>query len=374
MTAKKSKKHPPSESLLQSIYDFFSSVRLTVIALALLIPPVILSTLIPQGRPIGEYLHAYGEYGFRIIHFLWLDDVYKSFWFIGLMLLLAANLLVCTVRSLLERKRTWGFVIVHASLLLFIVGGLLSASGRIRGQMQLNVGDQADFFIAHGQPVKLPFFLKLKSFEIQKYENEGELLQVKVRGKEEAFEWPVQRNVWVPVPGTEYEMNATRFVPDFKLDQSTREVYSASNQPNNPALFVQVRGGGFDYGEWVFHLFKNIHNDGSHPLELKYHWASPVIKDFFSHVEVIEDGNVVKEKIVEVNHPLRHRGWSIYQSSYDPANHNWTGLEVVRDPGVPWVYSGTVLLVGALFYNIYFRAWRGERKNGNGHQSHKGEH
>ncbi|MFH1011114.1 MAG: cytochrome c biogenesis protein ResB [bacterium] len=42
------------------------------------------------------------------------------------------------------------------------------------------------------------------------------------------------------------------------------------------------------------------------------------IRDYIASVSVFEDGQVVRRDHIEVNHPLRHKGWRIYQSSYEP--------------------------------------------------------
>ena len=51
---------------------------------------------------------------------------------------------------------------------------------------------------------------------------------------------------------------------------------------------------------------------------------------------------------ISVNHPLRWKGWWIYQNSYDGAQESYTVLEAVRDPFLPLaVLAGALLLVGA---------------------------
>jgi cytochrome c biogenesis protein len=42
------------------------------------------------------------------------------------------------------------------------------------------------------------------------------------------------------------------------------------------------------------------------------------IRDYIATVSVLEDGRAVRQAQIEVNHPLRHKGWRIYQSSYEP--------------------------------------------------------
>ena len=56
---------------------------------------------------------------------------------------------------------------------------------------------------------------------------------------------------------------------------------------------------------------------------------------------------VVHAKI-SVNHPMRWKGWWIYQNSYDADQESYTVLEAVRDPFLPMAaIAGALLLVGS---------------------------
>lgn len=75
-------------------------------------------------------------------------------------------------------------------------------------------------------------------------------------------------------------------------------------------------------------------------------------KQYTSTLEI--DGRDIVE--TSVNHPARYHGWWIYQSDYDRAQGDFCILEVVRDPWLPVVYIGFVLMVlGALVQTC--RAW-----------------
>ena len=49
------------------------------------------------------------------------------------------------------------------------------------------------------------------------------------------------------------------------------------------------------------------------------YWPDGSPKDFRSQVKIIENGLVVKEALVRVNHPLEYKGLKIFQSFYGPA-------------------------------------------------------
>ncbi|MEK7289570.1 MAG: cytochrome c biogenesis protein ResB, partial [Planctomycetota bacterium] len=69
-----------------------------------------------------------------------------------------------------------------------------------------------------------------------------------------------------------------------------------------------------------------------------------------SKLRIVENGQTVAEKTIRVNDPLKHRGYAIYQSSYDPEAGQFSGLQIVKDPGIPVVYSG----FGALCFGVIF--------------------
>ena len=77
------------------------------------------------------------------------------------------------------------------------------------------------------------------------------------------------------------------------------------------------------------------------------------IKDYKSTLEVVDGGEVVVTKTIEVNAPLSYKGFTFYQSGYNPADPTWTSLMVVRDPGVPLVYAGFLLMIVGLTVVFY---------------------
>jgi len=76
-------------------------------------------------------------------------------------------------------------------------------------------------------------------------------------------------------------------------------------------------------------------------------------KTFQSHLTVLEDGRKVTEKTIVVNDPLSHRGFMFYQSSFRKEDPTYSGIQVVRDPGLGIVFLGFVMMsIGVIF--IYY--------------------
>lgn len=79
------------------------------------------------------------------------------------------------------------------------------------------------------------------------------------------------------------------------------------------------------------------------------------IKSFKSKVTIFERDREILKKTIEVNHPLTYKGYSFYQASYDQNDFKWTGLDVVKDPGVPFVWLGIILLNLGVFLRFYLK-------------------
>jgi cytochrome c biogenesis protein len=95
MTSPAIKKNFPAQ-----IEDFLASARLTLTLLITLALTSVIGTLVPQQEPLTHYLTRYGEGLTRLFYILNLMDMYHSWWFLSLLALLTANLIVCSIRRL----------------------------------------------------------------------------------------------------------------------------------------------------------------------------------------------------------------------------------------------------------------------------------
>ncbi len=93
----------------------------------------------------------------------------------------------------------------------------------------------------------------------------------------------------------------------------------------------------------------------------KYPSGSP--RQYVSSVHVVcPNGSGMPEVVnadISVNHPLRHKGRWIYQSSYDAEGEEYTVLSVVKDPYLPIAALGGVLLLAGAFLLVVREAGRG---------------
>lgn len=88
----------------EKVWNFFSSVKLAVVLLIILAVVSVIGTVIQQNQPTEEYLREYSLGTVQLFEALGFFDLYHTWWFILLLMLFTANLLVCT----LERfPRAW---------------------------------------------------------------------------------------------------------------------------------------------------------------------------------------------------------------------------------------------------------------------------
>ncbi len=100
-------KQNPSKGILTEIAAFFASVKLALVLLITLAITSILGTVLPQGEPMAFYDQGYSPITGKLIRFFQLYDMYHSWWFQWVLLLLTINLLVCSLKRF---SSTWKVV------------------------------------------------------------------------------------------------------------------------------------------------------------------------------------------------------------------------------------------------------------------------
>jgi hypothetical protein len=74
-----------------------------------------------------------------------------------------------------------------------------------------------------------------------------------------------------------------------------------------------------------------------------------------SRVRVDDPESGASEHLISMNHPLRHRGYVFFQSSFAEGPRMTSVLSVVRSPGLPLVYLGTALLSLGVLWMFYVK-------------------
>ena len=151
----------------------------------------------------------------------------------------------------------------------------------------------------------------------------------------------------------------------FRIIDSAREVRTPATRSNtwqNPVAMIEVRRAAGP--PRTFFLFAN-----GKPLllpdertVLSFGRKPDGVKAYRSHLAVLGGGNKVFEKTIEVNDPLSYGGYRLYQFDYRREDPSYSGILAVRDPGLPWVWAGLVMICVGVVY-IYYVAPRILRMN-----------
>jgi cytochrome c biogenesis protein ResB len=380
MEAPQEKPTTENRGVLTRVAKILASVPFASSVVAAIAVACIVGTLLPQGSQVQQYLGKNPDAKglMSLLDVAGLTHVYSAWWFIGLLLLLSASLAICSFRRYLAamrqtgrpRGRAFGSLITHISMLLVLGGGVVRTIWGERGQIAFYEGETVQTFVVNGQRTDLPFSIHLVDFEIEFYDaKENESLLIHWADREQHWSTPVlinETSTFVPKgedsnPENTFAVQILRRVPDFVIDSSTGAIASRSDQLRNPAVQVEVIHQNSTNTQWVFALRPGFDMHGPNPsakLEFQYHVQAAVlerqmVKDYRSTLQIIENDTVVKAKTIEVNAPLSYKGYTFYQSGYNAKDPTWTSLQVVKDPGVPLVYTGFLLMILGLITVFY---------------------
>ncbi|MBI5241681.1 MAG: cytochrome c biogenesis protein ResB [Elusimicrobia bacterium] len=305
-------------------------------------------TLMPQGEPAAWYAERFGAWA-GLVALCRLDDIYHSGLFTFLLGLLGLNLALCTWQRQIHKGARRDVLLTHISILTILAGGMVTGIWGQRGSLPLVVGETKDH--VEGKPgFSLPFAVKLEDFRIE-YHGSGShrvTLASAQEGWSETAE--IQPGGSVRLRGGSVQVRALDYYPDFVLDVSGPA--TKSQAPNNPALRLEISDSQGAEKHWAFAKFPDFHADPKHRYQVAYEPAEGRIKQFRSEVSLIENGFIAARSALHVNKPLRWKGYTLYQAGYDPENPSFSSLLVSRDPGVPVVYAGFLLLTAGLAWTF----------------------
>ena len=123
------------KKLSDTLYDALRSIKLAAVLIALIAILAAAGGVIPQGRQAAFYAEHFPRASAAILA-LGLDKVFTGIPFLAIVALFTVNLTVCTFHRLSRelgkprRDRRHGPDLLHAGLIVFIFGSLLTARTR----------------------------------------------------------------------------------------------------------------------------------------------------------------------------------------------------------------------------------------------------
>ena len=385
---------------------FFASVKLTVYTLVLLAVTSIFGTLILQNASPEAYIRLYGPGLYNMIQVLDLDRMYQAWWYLSLIVILCVNIVVCSIDRLsatwkiifpkhisvnprrfekaknrqqfdchapmeqitpraqkilaarggkvIEKsddtglflyaeKGRWsrlGVYVVHASVLMLLTGALIGSALGFKANLRLDEGQTADtVFDSHTRlPIKLPFMVRCNDFQVKFYDtgapDEFKSSLTILENNTESFTREILVNHPLRYKGINiFQASYGPTTPDealFEIIDSETGTVETHTIKNGESVPLPAGAGTFIFEGFVPHYDFNGHNLG---------------EAFVGRLATTNGKNA--QIVLPTKFPtfdkMRKGRFSVEVKSWDQAY--FTGLQVTKDPGVPFVYTGFLLMI-----------------------------
>jgi cytochrome c biogenesis protein len=267
-------------TLLKQIWNFFASVKLAIFTLCSLAITSIIGTIIPQGENASFYSSQYGVKAAKFMQILDIPDMYYSWWFLLLLMILSINLLVCSIERF---PRVWK--IIQNDNLTMSPDRIAKMS--IGNKWQISA-DKIHLF----NPKEL--FDTIGMVPASKDMTNGTLYFSQKGKYSRTGVYLVHLSILVifagAIIGSVLGFKGSIMIPEL---QSTSKIFS-SKDPSSINLGFEVRCDQF-----IIEFYDN---------------GMP--KEYQSTLTILENGKEIFSKDIEVNSPLTYKGITFYQSSY----------------------------------------------------------
>lgn len=403
-------------------WALFSSVKLALFLLFTLASTSIIGTVVQQGKPPGYYVDLYGPNLARLMQTLSITDMYNSWWFMILLALFSMNLIICSLERipnawrlvtmdnlatdpnrlkkmgmrksipvegsvsenvdktetflagkgwktdkrelddgtlLFSQKGKWtrfGVYVVHVSILIILVGAIIGSSRvsisilrnpnfAFKGGVNIPETQQTDVIYSFltQKPLPLGFAVRCDSFKIDYYPNGMpkdyvSVLTVLEDGKE-VLSKVVEVNKPLIYKGITFYQSSYQPYQDYVLTVKNMTTGVQTRDVVPYAKQVTWEKGGARFG------IINMETRGE---------AISRFKIWFTD----DQGEPSKFWLQPNREAVIERPSGNYTLSAKQLYA--TGLQVAKDPGVWWVYSGCgIMLLGLLiaFFMSHRKVW-----------------
>ncbi|MFB6286378.1 MAG: cytochrome c biogenesis protein ResB [Candidatus Bipolaricaulia bacterium] len=265
---------PEQRSQIAQLWRGLASVKLAIGLIVVLTVLSIIGTLIPQGQSQTAYVGQYGETGYQVISFFQLDGLFHSWFYLGLLGLLGLNTTACLSR----RFRT-----------------------SLRMLKRQPGGQTADSLLKLENSAEVP----ISGGPIKALDRAAESLREKgYKVKREGANLMASKQRFGRLGVDVFHASLVLLLVGALVGGLFG--FEAFQQANKGEVFDVPNA---DFQVRVDDLWTETYEDGK-------------IKDWYSQLTVIEDGQEVKTKTIQVNDPMTYEGINFYQTSF---GSDWMG-------------------------------------------------
>lgn len=278
------KKEQASDSFPNMLWGFFASIKLSVVILLSLAMTSIIGTLIPQNANPAWYESKYSTVIYKVLLYFNVFDMYHSWWFRFLLLILTLNIVVCSINRF---SSTWKIIFVKLPKFN------ISRFKKLSKKQEFNSDEVPENLLKRYKTIVSKNFGYHKVEEIEDgfylFAEKGRWTRLGVYFVHLSIILLIVGGIIGSIFGFEGFVN----IPE-------GETITAVNLRNTDKLHqldFSVRCDDFDVSF--------------------YESGQP--KEYRSELKILEDSKIVDKKSIVVNDPLRYKGINFFQSSYGVA-------------------------------------------------------
>jgi cytochrome c biogenesis protein len=274
------------KSILESVWSALSSIKFAIIILIIIAASSVIGTVLKQNASPEEYVRAFGPRAFEAFRFFGINDLYHSWWFELMLILLSLSILVCSadrIPALLKSISRPSSPIDPDKL----AGFANKASWQVKSGMGTVVEGLERALAAHFSPPS-------------RYESGGRVILMSEKGVYSRIgPYLVHLSIILILLGALIgSFLGYRATVNIVEGEEADEVYLGDEIPP-VKLGFKVRCEKFT---------------------LSYYPGSERPKEYKSDLKILDGGRVVASKQIVVNDPLSYKGITFYQSSYGTAS------------------------------------------------------
>ncbi|MFZ5642906.1 MAG: cytochrome c biogenesis protein ResB [Bacillota bacterium] len=314
------------------IWKCFTSMRLSLTLFIIISLASFAGSIIPQGAPPLFYEREYGLIRGGIITALGLNQVFSAPWFVMMGFLLGLNLTVCIMQRMkaLAKRPSWrksGSVVLHTGLVLVLIGSAVSSFDKHGHYFEAREGELKQLSLQG-----FPFDLFIKDFTIEYFENNlprqyRSTVQVIKSGVPQK-EKEISVNHPLKFGGAKVYQTSFGWLIEGEIAGNQRkekvvlrhgDVYQISA---DPLLMMKVR------------FFPDYSEEKGQPVTLSSNPRNPKVA-----CQIYNGTEYLGGKALSPGESVSQGGLTFLFSGYQAI----TGLQVKRDRGVPYVWTGFLL-------------------------------
>jgi cytochrome c biogenesis protein len=268
-------------NFVSKLWQFFTSVRLTVVVLLALAMASIIGTVIPQNQNQAAYIEHFGKPVFTFLNLFQIFDMYHSWWFQLLLVLLLTNIVICSINRL---SSTWKIIFDRTPKLTI-------AKFRRQTHRQTFTNDRSTKHLAE---VYRAFIAKKFGYTHMEEISRGVAIFAEKQRWTRLGVYVVHLSVvLLAVGGLMGSLLGYEGYINIAEGESEKSIWLKNAQQKKPLDF-EIRCDDFSV---TF-----------------YQSGAP--KEYRSKLTILEAGKPVLTQDIIVNHPLHYKGVNIFQASY----------------------------------------------------------